>query len=231
VQLKILIVDDEQPLREMICYALHQADFECLQAEDTTAASRCISSSRPDLILLDWMLPQMSGVEFAKKLRSNELYQDIPVIMLTARSEEHDMLKGFESGCDDYITKPFSTRELVARITAILRRAAPDKGKDTICQGGLCIDVPSHRVMADDKEISLGPTEFRLLKYLMTHQNRVYNRGQLLDRVWGETVYIEERTVDVHIRRLRKALEPLEMDHLIQTVRGSGYRFSAEQKK
>ncbi|TNF99250.1 MAG: phosphate regulon transcriptional regulatory protein PhoB [Gammaproteobacteria bacterium] len=230
MQPNILIIDDEQPLREMICYALQQADFQCLQAEDTTQANEVISSNRPDLILLDWMLPQMTGVEFAKKLRQNELYQDIPVIMLTARAGEHDKLRGFESGCDDYITKPFSTRELLARITAVLRRAAPDNGQDVICEGHLCIDVPSHRVMADNQEISLGPTEFRLLKYLMTHHNRVYNRVQLLDRVWGETVYIEERTVDVHIRRLRKALEPLGMDHLIQTVRGSGYRFSVDPK-
>lgn len=226
MQANVLIVDDEKPIRDMVCFALRQSDFQCNQAASAEDAYDSICHTRPDIILLDWMLPNTNGIDFAKMLYSRELYQDIPIIMLTAKTEEQDKLKGFSVGCDDYITKPFSTRELVARIKAVMKRSTGKTPGETLSVDKLTLDPASHRVLIDSNEIQIGPTEYRLLKFLMTHPERVYSRGQLLDYVWGETTYIEERTVDVHIRRLRMALAKHGTDHLIQTVRGAGYRLS-----
>ena len=224
----ILIIEDESAVREMLRFALQQQDMNVQEAVETIAAERMIAQTQPDLILLDWMLPGRSGVEFARQLKSTPETADIPIIMLTARSEEDDKVQGLESGADDYITKPFSTRELIARIRAILRRNAPTGPAEQVKIQGLSLDPATHRVQAGNKPVELGPTEFRLLHFFMTHTERVYSRSQLLDQVWGTNVYVEERTVDVHIRRLRKALEPSNHDSLLQTVRGAGYRFSAE---
>ncbi|MGE5241079.1 MAG: phosphate regulon transcriptional regulator PhoB [Bacteroidota bacterium] len=224
---KILIVDDESAIRQMVCLALSQANYNCLEAADSTQAQEKILADKPDLILLDWMLPGVSGVEYARRLRQQKLTQDIPVIMLTARTEEEDKIKGLDSGADDYITKPFSTRELLSRIRAQLRRAAPHAVETPVEIEGLTLDPATHRVSADGSELDLGPTEFRLLHFFMTHPERVHSRERLLDGVWGNNVYVELRTVDVHIRRLRKILTSTGHDRLIQTVRGSGYRFSA----
>jgi len=225
---KILIVDDEAAIRQMVCLALTQAQYDCLEAADTTEAQVQILKGKPDLILLDWMLPKQSGVEYARALRREKLTQNIPVIMLTARTEEEDKIKGLDSGVDDYITKPFSTRELLARIKALLRRTAPLAADTAIEMDGLALDPVTHRVTAAGKMLELGPTEFRLLHFFMTHADRVHSRERLLNSVWGDNVYVEERTVDVHIRRLRKALDQTGHDRLIQTVRGSGYRFSVQ---
>ncbi|MBI5783309.1 MAG: phosphate regulon transcriptional regulator PhoB [Gammaproteobacteria bacterium] len=225
---KILIVDDESAIRQMVCLALAQANYACLEAGDVAEAQARIVADKPDLILLDWMLPNVSGVEYAHRLRREKLTQDIPVIMLTARTEEEDKVKGLDSGADDYITKPFSTRELLSRIRALLRRTTPHAAEVAVETGGLSLDPVTHRVMAADKTLSLGPTEFRLLHFFMTHPERVHSRERLLNGVWGNNVYVEERTVDVHIRRLRKILTPTGHDQLIQTVRGTGYRFSAQ---
>ncbi len=222
---RVLIVDDEAPIRQMIEFALKRVDFECLHAADVAEARRAIAEQRPDLILLDWMLPGTSGVEFAFSLKKDSAAREIPIIMITAKGEEDHKVRGLEAGADDYITKPFSPRELIARIKAVLRRIIPD-AVEPIEFNGLRLDAASHRVTAGGKEVDMGPTEFRLLCFLMAHPDRVYNRSQLLDRVWGERAYIEERTVDVHVRRLRKALAPHGHDGLIQTVRGAGYRFS-----
>ncbi|MDH5299817.1 MAG: phosphate regulon transcriptional regulator PhoB [Gammaproteobacteria bacterium] len=222
----ILIVEDEESIREMIAFSLEQAGFAVLEAGEGAAANNVIANVRPDLILLDWMLPGLSGVEIARRLKREQMTADIPIIMLTARGEEDERLRGFDAGADDYITKPFSTRELVARIKAVLRRTS-GMGDDTVSIGGLVLDKDNYRVSIDGKPLELGPTEFKLLSFFMTHPERVYSRTQLLDRVWGSNVYVEERTVDVHIRRLRKALEAVQRDDLIQTVRGAGYRFSA----
>lgn len=230
MQANVLVVDDEKPIRDMVCFALRQSDFQCSQAASAADAYDNICKIRPDIILLDWMLPDTSGIDFLKMLYSKELYQDIPIIMLTAKTEENDKLKGFNAGCDDYITKPFSTRELVARIRAVMKRSTGKEPGDSIVMGKLSLEPSSHRVQIDGHEIQVGPTEYRLLKFFMTHPDRVYSRGQLLDYVWGETTYIEERTVDVHIRRLRMALSEHDMDSLIQTVRGAGYRLSATDK-
>jgi two-component system phosphate regulon response regulator PhoB len=226
MQANVLIVDDEKPIRDMVCFALRQSDFQCIQAASAEDAYDSICKSRPDIILLDWMLPNTSGIDFARMLYAKELYQDIPIIMLTAKTEESDKLKGFSAGCDDYITKPFSTRELVARIKAVMKRSTGKNLGESLTVGRLTLDPASHRVLIDDQEIQIGPTEYRLLKFFMSHPERVYSRGQLLDYVWGETTYIEERTVDVHIRRLRMALAEHQMEQLIQTVRGAGYRLS-----
>lgn len=223
---KILIVEDEPAIQELLAFNVVQAGFLALRAEDGESAWRQIRSIAPDLILLDWMLPNTSGVVLAKQLRADERTKDIPIIMLTARGDERDKILGLESGADDYITKPFSPRELMARIRAVLRRHIPVLPDETITAGGLELSPTNHRVSAKGKSIELGPTEFRLLHFFMTHPERVYSRTQLLDQVWGTQVFVEERTVDVHIRRLRAALEPAEMDSAIQTVRGSGYRFS-----
>ncbi len=220
----ILIVDDEAPIREMIMVALEMAGYHCLEAENCTEAHGIIVDQRPDLILLDWMLPGGSGIEFARRLKRDELTADIPVIMLTAKCEEDNKIQGLETA-DDYITKPFSPRELVARLKAVLRRAGTADQNDPIVVEGVTMDPVSHRVTIDGNPSDMGPTEYRLLQFFMTHQERAYTRGQLLDHVWGGNVYVEERTVDVHIRRLRKALGS-EYERLVQTVRGTGYRFS-----
>ena len=223
---KILIVEDEPAIQELLAFNVMQAGFQALRAEDAESTWRQIRNGVPHLILLDWMLPNTSGVVLAKQLRADALTKDIPIIMLTARGDERDKILGLESGADDYITKPFSPRELMARIRAVLRRHIPAMPDETATAGELVLSPASHRVTARGSVIELGPTEFRLLHFFMTHAERVYSRTQLLDQVWGTQVFVEERTVDVHIRRLRAALEPVGMDGLIQTVRGSGYRFS-----
>ncbi len=226
----ILLVEDEPAIQELIAANLTRAGHHVLRAGDAETGQRIVRDALPDLILLDWMLPGMSGVEFAKRLRSEERTRSIPLIMLTARGEEQDKVAGLEAGADDYVTKPFSPRELVARIKAVLRRRAPETTEDAVEIGGLRLDPATHRLAADGQPVNLGPTEFRLLHFLMTHPERVHSRAQLLDQVWGDHVFVEERTVDVHIRRLRSALEPSNHDGLVQTVRGSGYRFSTQQE-
>ena len=223
----ILIVDDEAAIREMIRVGLELAGYECLEASNAQDAHGIIVDQRPDLVLLDWMMPVTSGLELLRRLRRDQLTRDQLVIMLTAKDDEDNRVQGLDVGADDYITKPFSSRELMARIKAIMRRSSSREEEETIEVGGL-LDPGSHRVFVDTQPLEMGPTEFRLLKFFMTHQERAYSRGQLLDQVWGSNVYVEERTVDVHIRRLRKALQTEERDCglLIQTVRGTGYRFS-----
>ena len=223
----ILVVEDEPAIQELIAYNLKQAGHLPLRADNAEQALNLVANALPDLVLIDWMLPGLSGIEFARRLRADKRTRTIPIIMLTARSDEQDKLQGLETGADDYITKPFSPRELNARIKAVLRRRAPQMTDDTVQLGGLKLDPASHRVTGNGEPVDLGPTEFRLLHFLMTHAERVHSRTQLLDQVWGDHVFVEERTVDVHIRRLRKALEPTELDTLVQTVRGTGYRFSA----
>lgn len=222
---KILIVEDEAPIREMIAFHLGRAGYKVFEAADCAAARALLADERPDLVLVDWMLPDMSGLELTRLLKRDSAADDLAIIMLTARSDEQDKVTGLESGADDYITKPFSPRELVARIEAVTRRTAAAAG-ETVRAGVLELDLAGHRVRADGDEIRMGPTEYRLLRFLATHPNRVYSRTQLLDRVWGANVYVEERTVDVHVRRLRKCLTPVMADGYIQTVRGAGYRFS-----
>jgi two-component system phosphate regulon response regulator PhoB len=224
---QILIVEDEAAIREMIALALSRAGMTPVHAPDVRAAQEAIANKVPDLILLDWMLPGVSGIDYARRLRRDDLTRNVPVIMLTARGEENDKVSGLDAGVDDYVVKPFSARELVARIKAVLRRSHGDGEDGNVELGGLRVDGPAHRVFADDKPVAIGPTEYRLLYFFMTHADRVYSRGQLLDHVWGGNVYVEERTVDVHIRRLRKTLEPFGKENLVQTVRGAGYRFSA----
>lgn len=224
----ILVVEDEKPIREMIAFGLRRSGYEVSEAEDTSRARARIADRRPDLILVDWMLPDMSGLELTRQLKRDKETKEVPVIMLTARADEHDKVAGLDSGADDYVTKPFSPRELLARIAAVLRRVAPASAEEIIEFSNLKLDGSSHRVTVGEQVVSLGPTEYRLLSFFMTHPERVYSRSQLLDRVWGGNVYVEERTVDVHIRRLRKALEGFAVDHYIQTVRGSGYRFSTQ---
>jgi len=226
---KILVVEDEAPIREMIVFHLSRAGYETLEAGDCAVARQLVEDGRPDLALIDWMLPDMSGLELTRLLKRNKEYDDLAIIMLTARTEEYDKIAGLDGGADDYITKPFSPRELIARIQAVLRRTGSDSD-ETVSSGVLSLDTAGHRVSANGTEIRLGPTEYRLLKFLMTHPDRVYSRSQLLDRVWGANVYVEERTVDVHVRRLRKALETQSADDYIQTVRGAGYRFSRGEK-
>jgi len=225
---RILIVEDEQAIREMVCLALNQGGYDCQEASDANEAQQRILAGLPDLILLDWMLPGMSGIDYARKLRRDKLTQGVPVIMLTARSQEEDKVRGLDTGADDYITKPFSTRELLARIKALLRRSAPQATDEPVEVRGLALDPVTHRVQAGDIKLELGPMEFRLLHFFMTHAERVHSRERILDSVWGNNVYVEERTVDVHIRRLRKALTPSGHEGLIQTVRGAGYRLSAQ---
>ena len=225
---RILVVEDEQAIRDLIAFGLRRAGYQVALAGDCQSARASIGDRRPDLILLDWMLPDMSGLELARQLKRGAETRDIPVIFLTARAEESDKVTGLEGGADDYLTKPFSARELVARIQAVLRRSAPASAEERVSIEGLTIDQAGHRVLAEGQPVALGPTEYRLLQFLMTHPDRVYSRGQLLDRVWGGNVYVEERTVDVHIRRLRKALEPSGCDRFVQTVRGAGYRLSSQ---
>ncbi|MGD8914621.1 MAG: phosphate regulon transcriptional regulator PhoB [Candidatus Thiodiazotropha sp.] len=223
---RILAVDDEPAVGEMLRFILEQDGFQADFVEDATQAINQIRKFKPDLILLDWMLPGMSGLELAGRLKKDRETASIPIIMLTAKGEEDDKVRGLDIGAEDYVTKPFSARELLARIRSILRRVSPLLAGDLLECGGLALDPVSHRVTVEGEGIELGPTEFRLLHFFMSHRERVFTRGQLLDQVWGTNVYIEERTVDVHIRRLRKALEPTEKDKLLQTVRGAGYRFS-----
>jgi two-component system phosphate regulon response regulator PhoB len=220
----ILLIEDEASIHEMLELALTNAGFKLEHAINVTEAKTIIFNRLPELILLDWMLPGMSGIEFAKQLKKDQSTQQIPIIMLTARGEETDKIRGLEIGADDYVTKPFSPRELIARIKAVLRRASTLSERLQI--KNLTLDLNEHRIMVDDKEIKMGTTEFRLLKFFMQHPERVYSRSQVLDHVWGTNVYIDERTVDVHILRLRKALAPYNHDKLVQTVRGVGYRFS-----
>ncbi|MDF2446783.1 MAG: phosphate regulon transcriptional regulatory protein PhoB [Moraxellaceae bacterium] len=225
---RILIVDDEAAIREMIAIALDLAGFETLQAEDALAAHPVIVDERPGLILLDWMLPGLSGIELCRRLKRDEATREIPIIMLTARGEEDNKIQGLDAGADDYITKPFSTRELVSRIRAVLRRSSSLHAEQAIEAEGLKLDPVSHRITADEQPVDMGPTEYRLLAFFMSHPERAYSRSQMLDQVWGGNVYVEDRTIDVHIRRLRKALEPWGYDRFIQTVRGTGYRFSTK---
>jgi two-component system phosphate regulon response regulator PhoB len=226
----ILIVEDEPSIAELIAVNLTHAGFLPVRAFQTEQASQLMKEVLPDLIILDWMLPGQSGIQFAKELRSNERTKDIPIILLTARSDEMDKITGLEAGADDYVTKPFSPKELVARVRAVLRRRSPQLADDLVQINQLKLDPSSRRVMAtqDGNEVSidLGPTEFKLLHFLMTHPERVHSRGQLLDKVWGDHVFVEERTVDVHIKRLRAALAPANCQSFIETVRGSGYRLT-----
>ena len=227
----ILIVDDEPAIREMIATTLELAEFRVLEAENAQQAYERVVDDRPDLILLDWMMPGVSGIELTRRLKRDEATAEIPVILLTARSEEDNKILGLDVGADDYVTKPFSTRELLSRIRAVLRRASSKGAERPIIHDGLMLDPVSHRISANDKPVDMGPTEYRLLEFFMSHPERAYSRAQLLDRVWGGNVYVEDRTVDVHIRRLRKALEPHALDRFIQTVRGTGYRFSTKGDK
>ena len=222
---RILLVEDEAPIRQMIAFNLTRAGFEVDEAGDSASARTLIADLRPDLLLIDWMLPDSSGLELTRTLRREPANRDIPIIMLTARAEERDRVLGLDSGADDYITKPFSPRELLSRVNAVLRRSAP-AADEPLVAGTLRLDPVSHRVYAEDREVGLGPTEYRLLKFLMENPDRVYSRTQVLDKVWGQNVYVEERTVDVHIRRLRQVLEDFGIDRYVQTVRGAGYRFS-----
>ena len=228
MQKRILIVDDEPAIRDMVAFALRKGDYAPVHAGDAREASAAIAERVPDLILLDWMLPGMSGLELARRWRKDELTREVPIIMLTARGEENDRVSGLESGVDDYVVKPFSARELLARIKAVLRRSREDEDDGSVAVGEVRIDGAAHRIYIKDQAVHVGPTEYRLLHFFMTHADRVYTRTQLLDHVWGGNVYVEERTVDVHIRRLRKVFEPSGLEGMVQTVRGSGYRFSME---
>ena len=223
----ILVVEDEPAIQELISYNLELAGHCPVKAHNAEQALEMVRTALPDLVVLDWMLPGMSGLELARRLRADKRTQAVPLILLTARADERDKLQGLETGADDYLTKPFSPRELNARVKAVLRRRAPQATDDEVEVAGLKLDPGSHRVTGNGTSLALGPTEFRLLHFLMTHAERVYSRTQLLDHVWGDHVFVEERTVDVHVRRLRKALEPTQHDRLIQTVRSAGYRFSA----
>jgi two-component system phosphate regulon response regulator PhoB len=227
-QKKILVVEDENAIREMLAFNLSRAGFQVRPAADGREARASIADGHPDLVLMDWMLPDISGLELTRQLKRDPHTREIPIIMLTARVEEDDRVAGLEGGADDYIVKPFSQRELIARIRAALRRATV-ADDEVVNVGKLKLDGASHQVSVEAAEIALGPTEYRLLEFFMHHPDRVYSRAQLLDRVWGGNVYVEERTVDVHIRRLRKALTPHGYDRLIRTVRGAGYRFSPSQ--
>ncbi len=222
----VLIVDDEPGIREMLRFALEGAGFRTLQAAHAEEARQILAHHEVTLVLLDWMLPGRSGLELAQQLKQQSKTRTLPIIMLSAKGEEEDRIRGLDSGADDYISKPFSPRELVARIRAVLRRTRPADGEEEMEAAGLKIDDASHRVTSNGAKVEVAPTEYRLLRFLMTHPDRAFSRTQLLDQVWGDQVYVEERTVDVHIRRLRKALEPGGHDRLLQTVRGVGYRFS-----
>ena len=224
---RILIVEDEAPIREMLSFVMEQHGYQAVEAKDYDSGLAKIAEPYPDMVLLDWMLPGGSGIQLAKKIKSDDFTRNIPIIMLTARGEEEDKVRGLEVGADDYITKPFSPKELMARMRAVFRRVAPTVLDEPLEIEGLKLDPVSHRISAQESSIDMGPTEFKLLHFFMTHPERVYSREQLLDQVWGTNVYVEDRTVDVHIRRLRKALHEHGYDRLIQTVRGVGYRFSS----
>jgi two-component system phosphate regulon response regulator PhoB len=225
VSATILVVEDEPQVQELLAVNLEHAGHRVLRAGSAEEAEAAIREELPDVLILDWMLPGESGVALARRLRSAERTQRLPILMLTARAMEHDKISGLEAGADDYLTKPFSPKELAARIKAVLRRRAPELADDVVQIAGLRLDPAGKRVTANGQIVDLGPTEFRLLHFLMTHPERIYSRAQLLDQVWGDHVFIEERTVDVHIRRLRKELEPTGHDRLVDTVRGSGYGF------
>jgi two-component system phosphate regulon response regulator PhoB len=227
-QKKILVVEDERAIRDMLAFNLGRAGYDVRPVSDAREARAAIADVHPDLVVMDWMLPDISGLELTRQLKRDAETKEIPVIMLTARAEEDDRITGLDGGADDYIVKPFSQRELLARIRAALRRSTVAEG-EVVSAGELKLDAASHRVSVREAEVALGPTEYRLLEFFMHHPDRVYSRAQLLDRVWGGNVYVEERTVDVHIRRLRKALTPYGYDRLIRTVRGAGYRFSPQQ--
>jgi two-component system phosphate regulon response regulator PhoB len=225
--INVLVVEDEEAIREMLTLVLEQADFAVHTAGDVQQALSRMDEQEPDLILLDWMLPGISGVEWTRRLKKDENYGDIPLILVTARGEEEDKIRGLDVGADDYVTKPFSPRELIARIRAVLRRSNRQAKLDGRIEiGGILLDTDGHRLSIDDESVSLSPTEYRLMEFFLTHPSKVYSRAQLLDQVWGRSAYIEERTVDVHIRRLRKILSEHDREEMIQTVRGFGYRFS-----
>jgi two-component system phosphate regulon response regulator PhoB len=225
----ILVVEDEAAIRDMLNFTLTAANYKVIEAPNAEQGWKLLLEHQPDCVLLDWMLPGVSGVSLAQRIRQNDQTAGIPIIMLTARGEENDQVQGFDAGADDYVVKPFSPRALVARVKALLRRQSPEKNAlDVVRSGDLKLDLSSYRFTVNDQEVKLGPTEFKLMHFFMTHSNRVYTRVQLLDHVWGENVVVEERTVDVHIRRLRKLLEPVGAADTIQTVRGAGYRFSVE---
>jgi two-component system phosphate regulon response regulator PhoB len=225
---QVLIVEDERAIREMTAFGLKRAGFDVFEAQDAQSARVEIANRRPDILLVDWMLPDSSGLELTRELKRSRDTRDLPIIMLTARGTEADKVAGLEGGADDYLTKPFSPRELLARINALMRRVSHEKPGDRLEFDGLVLDSVEHRVMVGERTLPLGPTEYRMLEFFMRHPDRVFTRVQLLDRVWGGDVYVEERTVDVHIRRLRKALEDDKLDRLVQTVRGAGYRFSTK---
>ncbi|MGR9073537.1 MAG: phosphate regulon transcriptional regulator PhoB [Gammaproteobacteria bacterium] len=227
-QFKILVVEDDDAIREMLTVVLPQPDFDVESVVDAREAQLALEREQPDLILLDWMLPGISGVEWARRLKKDESLKEIPIILLTARGEEEDKVRGLEVGADDYVTKPFSPKELIARIKAVLRRSGKLLDQTRIQAGDLLLDTEQHRLSVGDNPLDVSPTEFRLMHFFMTHPDKVYNRTQLLDQVWGRSVYIEERTVDVHIRRLRKILGEYDREDMIQTVRGFGYRFSVK---
>lgn len=225
-RLTVLVVEDEDAIREMLAMVLEQSGFEAAQCADAEVANLILQERMPDLIVLDWMLPGISGIEWARRLKKDQFYREIPIILLTARGEEEDKVRGLEIGADDYMTKPFSPKELVARIRAVLRRTGKIQDLAQITLGDLILDSEQHRLTIGEKQLDVSPTEFRLMQFFMTHPDKVYSRTQLLDQVWGRSVYIEERTVDVHIRRLRKILAEYGREEMVQTVRGFGYRFS-----
>ena len=228
-QTNVLVVDDEAAIRDMIQFALEKAGMGVQTASNAHEALVRINETRPDIILMDWMMPGVSGLELTRRLRKDVYTEDIPIIMLTAKVTEDDKVAGLEAGTDDYVVKPFSPRELLARIKAVTRRSSPADERGRLVAGVLALDTMSRRVLRGDEEIRLGPTEYRLLEFFMAHAGRAYSRSQILDHVWGANAYLEERTVDVHVRRLRKALEPAGASHYLQTVRGHGYRFLADQ--
>lgn len=225
-QFTILVVEDESAIRKMLVMILQQYDFKVLEAADVAQAQAILDETFPDLILLDWMLPRITGDEWTRRLKSSENFRDLPIILVTAKGEETDKIRGLDIGADDYVTKPFSPKELVARIKAVLRRSGKIHDLTQIKFQDIILDTEQHRVLISNKEVDVSPTEFRLLSFFLTHPDKVYNRTQLLDQVWGRSVYIEERTVDVHIRRLRKILSKYQREEWLQTVRGFGYRFS-----
>ena len=227
---RILIVDDEAAIRDMLCIALEAAGFDVLDAENAQQAHAKIIDCQPDLVLLDWMMPGTTGLELLRRLKRDELTAKMPVIMLTAKAEEDNKISGLDAGADDFVPKPFSPRELISRVKAVLRRVGREELQELISVGELVFDPVGHRVSIADQAINLGPTEYRLLQFFLTHQERVYSRDQILDYVWGGNVYLDERTVDVHIRRLRKAISVAGHENYVQTVRGAGYRFSAQLK-
>lgn len=225
----VLVVDDEAAIRDMIGFALEQADMNVQSAANASEALLSISGNRPDIILMDWMMPGVSGIELTRRLRKDSFSKDIPIIMLTARVTEDNKVAGLEAGTDDYVIKPFSPRELIARIRAVLRRSSAVDESGRLITGELTLDTIARRLLHDGVEIHVGPTEYRLLEFFMSHAGRSYSRSQLLDHVWGTNAYLEERTVDVHIRRLRKVLGPTGTSHYLQTIRGHGYRFLVEE--